>query len=295
MKLYAPDYYKKFSCIADRCAHICCVGWEIGVDRETLRKYRLLPDGDGLLRHITEREGEYSVTLSDGERCPFLCDSGLCCIISERGDSMIPEICREHPRFYTRVEDRIETGLGAVCEEACRLILTEEIPSFIYIGERETFADGTDFPSRDRDAALDILRVGALTYREAMSRICDGLSIDEGALDPKGYADCLSELELMNNEDRALILKDGRTPHAEEYLRRFLAYLISRHGAAAEDRQDLRGRIGFSILLTRILEGACAELDSESDVIDAARIISQEIEYSEENTEALLLEIGCNI
>ena len=29
-----PDYYKKFSCIADKCPDTCCAGWEIVVDDE---------------------------------------------------------------------------------------------------------------------------------------------------------------------------------------------------------------------------------------------------------------------
>ena len=42
MKLFAPKYYKSFSCIADRCSHSCCVGWEIDIDRDTLEKYSSL-------------------------------------------------------------------------------------------------------------------------------------------------------------------------------------------------------------------------------------------------------------
>ena len=42
MKLFAPEYYNKFVCIADKCAHSCCVGWEIDVDDVTAEKYNLL-------------------------------------------------------------------------------------------------------------------------------------------------------------------------------------------------------------------------------------------------------------
>ena len=43
MKLFAPEYYKDFVCIADRCKHSCCVGWEIDVDKDTLEKYKKHP------------------------------------------------------------------------------------------------------------------------------------------------------------------------------------------------------------------------------------------------------------
>ena len=39
MKLYAPGYYMEFSCIADKCSHSCCIGWEIDIDSNTMAKY----------------------------------------------------------------------------------------------------------------------------------------------------------------------------------------------------------------------------------------------------------------
>ena len=39
MKLLAPSYYKKFKCIADKCTHSCCIGWEIDIDTDTYEKY----------------------------------------------------------------------------------------------------------------------------------------------------------------------------------------------------------------------------------------------------------------
>lgn len=34
-----PDYYPLFHCIADRCRHNCCIGWEIDVDGDSLAAY----------------------------------------------------------------------------------------------------------------------------------------------------------------------------------------------------------------------------------------------------------------
>ena len=47
MKLYAPSYYKDFKCIADKCAHNCCIGWEIDIDEISLEKYKSLKNGYG--------------------------------------------------------------------------------------------------------------------------------------------------------------------------------------------------------------------------------------------------------
>ena len=40
MKYLVPNYYKKFKCIADKCKHSCCIGWEIDIDAETYEKYK---------------------------------------------------------------------------------------------------------------------------------------------------------------------------------------------------------------------------------------------------------------
>ena len=44
MKLYAPKYYKNFKCIADKCDHSCCIGWEIDIDSAAYAKYKELKE-----------------------------------------------------------------------------------------------------------------------------------------------------------------------------------------------------------------------------------------------------------
>lgn len=38
MNLYVPDYYPAFRCIAERCRHTCCAGWEIDIGGESPRQ-----------------------------------------------------------------------------------------------------------------------------------------------------------------------------------------------------------------------------------------------------------------
>ena len=38
-----PDFYGEFQCIADKCAHSCCLGWEIDIDEDTAALYEGLP------------------------------------------------------------------------------------------------------------------------------------------------------------------------------------------------------------------------------------------------------------
>ena len=78
-----PDYYPQFSCIADRCRHNCCIGWEIDVDENTLASYHRIGGemGERLRRSISEDGDAPHFLLGEHERCPFLNCKNLCDLI----------------------------------------------------------------------------------------------------------------------------------------------------------------------------------------------------------------------
>ena len=67
---------------------------------------------------------------------------------------------------------------------------------------------------------------------------------------------------------------------------RFLAYLIYRHASPAEGEADFRLGVGLALLITEIF---AALIGGEKGVlpVQAARILSEELEYSEENTDVI--------
>ena len=112
MKLFAPKYYKNFTCIADKCTHSCCVGWEIDIDQGTLEKYETLSHSYGkIIRDSIDYEETPHFRLCEKERCPHLDEKGLCNIISCLGEGYLCEICAEHPRFYNDTLKGKEVGL----------------------------------------------------------------------------------------------------------------------------------------------------------------------------------------
>ena len=96
MKLYAPQYYEDFHCIAGACKHTCCEGWEIDIDEEQLARFRREPH---IAPHIEEGDPPH-FRLLEGERCPFLNSRNLCDIYTELGEEHLCQICTDHPRFY---------------------------------------------------------------------------------------------------------------------------------------------------------------------------------------------------
>ncbi len=299
MKIYFPYYYKDFKCIADRCRHSCCVGWEIDVDDETVSKYDRLDGafGEEIRSHISD---DGVIELCEDERCPFLDGCGLCRIISTLGENYISDICREHPRFYHTVRGRTEGGIGAVCEEACRIILSSDGYTEFIEAEREIDSPyDTDFDTAaHRDFIFSLLFNDILDYDGQILELRRKYNLPDPRSKSEQWNNILSELEYLNKSRVGLLTvgkRDGRK-EMKGYLTRFLAYLIFRHVSVAENYDNLRARVGFSLLLTAIFENMIAERDlTFEEIVEAARIISEEIEYSEDNTASLILEIESRI
>ena len=294
MKIYLPLYYKDFKCIADKCRHSCCVGWNISVDGETLDRYNDL-GRDDILCHINDGE----ISLSAEGRCPFLCTDGLCRLISELGDSYTSVICREHPRFYHRVGDRVEGGIGASCEEAARIILSSDgYADFFTSDWQGEPADETDFDTITyRDQIYSVLK-SEISFREKLGKIGESYGVSTNIHTGGEWKEIFSELEYLDEGDRELFSVgaiDGRA-EMQPYYERFFAYLLFRHLTVAESYENLRARLGFCLLLTSVLENLSVKRAAGfSEICDLARIISEEIEYSEENTSSLIFEFECAI
>ncbi|MBR3894374.1 MAG: flagellin lysine-N-methylase [Clostridia bacterium] len=295
MKLYAPTYYKQFKCIADKCEHSCCIGWEIDVDGETLAKYNALKDGYGaVIADSISMEDTPHFRLCAGDRCPHLDDRGLCKIILRVGEDYLCDICREHPRFYN-FTSVAEVGLGMSCPEAARLILSSpDFSSTEEIGEVDAEDDGVEFDGRAaRGNIYTILQDTACGYASALEKIRSDYSIDFG--DDKRYLEILDSMEYLDADHKALLLKysSKRRPEGAEqnaYLKRFLAYLIYRHCTEALDADDFGIRLAFCLFCEGLLASLICSEDAKTlgEVAALASIVSEEIEYSDDNTTALM-------
>ena len=292
MKLYAPRYYKNFRCIADRCAHSCCIGWEIDVDAAALERYEGLTDGYGaIVRESISTEGTPHFRLCEGDRCPHLDGKGLCRIITDLGEDYLCDICKNHPRFYNYT-DVAEVGVGMSCEAAARLILSSpDYALFDEAGEVEADADGVEFDGRaERSDVYALLQDGTREYTERLDGIYRRYAIDKG--DDGRWLCILDSMEYLEPSHRSLFMKyssRNRPKGMDIYLERALAYFIYRHCSEAFDREDFIARLSFCLFCERLL--ASLMLSKGGNTLDAAselaRIISEEIEYSDDNTLAL--------
>lgn len=298
MDIFAPSYYNDFHCIADKCRHSCCIGWQIDLDADTLKKYNSLEDKkrSELLSHLECEGGKFHIRLGKGGRCPFLDAQGLCKIIGSLGDSYVSEICREHPRFYSRVKRGLEVGLGLVCEEACRIVLTSDgFDKFVKVGEADSDMPEPEFDSAfHRDRILSLLADKTLTYDEKLHRISENYAVSADIKPISEWLEIINGLDFLYDSNRKVFLnlREGRAPESE-YSLRFLAYLVTRHVTVSESYDGLRARLGFCLLFARLMECAASKALNVSDIFEFARIFSEEIEYSEDNSAALIFEFEC--
>ncbi len=295
MKLYAPKYYKSFRCISDKCEHSCCIGWEIDIDKDTVKKYQKLKDGYGavILDSISMKEPPH-FKLGEHDRCLHLDERGLCKIILHMGEGYLCDICREHPRFYNYT-DVAEVGIGMSCPEAARIILSSSDYAVLEeIGSLCAEADDIAFDGRaQRGEIYAILQDKACGYTDGLEKVYRTYSIDAGVDDR--WLKILDSLEYLDAGHKKIFMKYSSTLRPTEreidaYLERFLAYLIYRHCTEALDEKDFRIRLSFCLFCERLLASLiCSEgAGSLSKIATLASMISEEIEYSDENTFTLM-------
>ena len=305
MRVIAPDYYKEFSCIADRCRHSCCIGWEIDIDEDSLARFDALdvPYGETLRSRI-DRSGETPhYRLGKQDRCPFLQENGLCEMILELGEDVLCQICADHPRFRNHFSDHTELGLGLCCEAAGELILKRQEPMALEVleddGEENTPDDEEETLLSFRDMLFDILQDRSCTMDERLEELLSTCGAEEIDLSPARWAEKLLELERLDENWTVLLrnlasqhqfdLPVLHTPTWETAFEQAAVYFLFRHLPAALEDGDIASKAAFAALSVTILRGLCAGKDSPTpdDLVEFARMYSGEVEYSEENLQTV--------
>ena len=292
MKLYAPRYYLEFKCKADKCIHSCCKNWEIDIDPSALKRYRKLKKGYGAeISDSLSRDDTPHFKLKENGDCPHLDENGLCRIIREIGEEYLCDICREHPRFYNKTALGNEVGLGISCEEACRIVLSSDCyADTVSVNNAKSVTDKVDF-RRDLYAVLSDRTV---PYHERLDRLYSDYGASPESLEGDAWRGVLSSLEFLNESHAEYFSEytySKLTPkELEAPLERFLAYLVYRHCSPAKSHGELIQSLGFCFFAERLLCCTAIKHKAYFDIFELARIFSEEIEYSTDNLETLMLE-----
>lgn len=306
MKTYAPRSFSRFQCISSRCTHTCCAGWEIDVSDEAYQKYKALPESmrTWILSNL-EAEPELHIRLCENERCPFLKEDGLCKIIQTLGEDYLTDICRDHPRFRNFFPDRTEIGLGLTCEEAARITLLDREPFCVIETEDDGECDKADEDTLEilefREKLFEIARNREIGISKRLALVSEaaGLAIDE--LFGNELLSVLFSLERLDDKwTQALqtlsapLSSESAVPEALAVpMEQLLCMLLYRHIPGTLYDGRLTERALVCVLLARLVLLLTLSRTENIPALDAfldfARMMSSEIEYSDENLEKLLL------
>ena len=184
------------------------------------------------------------------------------------------------------------------CEEAARLILSSDgYRRRVDIGAADGDSLSFEFNAvSERERIYGLLSDEKIPYKERLLMLWDKYGASPRINTDGKWRDILSSLEYLNEEHGELFSVYSSNEETEEkyekILERFLAYLIYRHASPKETKESFRSALGFAFFAERLLSSlikAEGEL-SAYDVTELARVISEELEYSEDNTDTVMFE-----
>lgn len=308
MQIMAPDYYKKFKCIAGDCKHSCCIGWEIDIDSDTLEIYNNIKGAWGeKLKKAISYDGDVPHFITDSnDRCPFLNKEGLCDIITEFGEDGLCQICYDHPRFRNYFSDRVEMGLGLCCEAATELILNSSNDlSFIVLesdGKEGSPTAEESVVFSQREQLFNLFKNREIPLKQTMQRVADEYNVifdrdisslvqtyrNLERLDPE-WDEYLNKTEQKSLDfDYILSLAERKIPLQA---RNLLCYFTYRYFANEGLLKNQQGAVKFMLEGTyfclAVALSSCDDLNAKS-FANVVRLFSSETEYSEENIRLLL-------
>ncbi len=317
IKVFVPEYFDEFKCIADKCPDTCCIGWEVDIDSDTAEKYKTVSGklGEKIKKHlIRDEDGCEVFTLCEGDRCPFLNDCQLCEIQLNLGEEALSKTCTLFPRFFDDFGKIREMGLGFGCPEAAKIILTNDEPFSLRFYDEcvdEVEDVDEDFLSELIDLRADcfiVLEDDYLKFEKKIEKILDLASDFQRKIDGEAFSDevrnlkfsdCLDILEKMEyiSEERKNFMNELRCKKLsaralqlyKSDFEKLMRYYLFRYLLKAVYDYDALTKVKYGvfacIVISRIY-GIFKYPDLESRIKIMCGY-SKEVEYSNLNMELL--------
>ena len=191
-------------------------------------------------------------------------DDGLCYQIKTYGEDFICDICRQHPRFYFSKEGKQYGGVSLACEEAAKLILLSKEPFSLEGGEElsseiSSFEESPDNISHKIDKMAPVLTSSLMRAR---------IFLDMEYLE-SSWVDALNKIaDLKPTREQ----EDAILEEYSELMGNFIVYMLYRYNGYP------RLACETALLLADLILAGIEPLE-------AARMFSSEVEYSDINIE----------
>ncbi len=302
MKITRPDFYNDFKCTASKCGDSCCIGWDVYIDEFTEEIYSNTEGkfGEKLRNNISRDSDGDAFFKMKNKRCPFLNRENLCDVFITLGENYLCDICTEHPRFYNTHGEICEEGLGLACEEVCRLMLSHEEPiSFVYDENDEESFDDEDVSDliEQREKLIKIAQNRKLSISERMNLLMK--TGDYPDVPDDKLIDIYKSLESMEDKYGEILscasdkkINKISVGEYETDFEHILVYMLYRY--LTEKEKAIALAVSFTKIVTlcyksQKLKKGCL---TQKDRIDILKCLSKNIEYSDENIDSIITQIG---
>lgn len=271
------------------------------IDEKTLREYKncALEFAPTLKKGVNFRKGKFRADKNG--RCAFLNENGLCEIIINLGEKSLCQICRDHPRFRSFFEDRVETGLGFACEEATRIILSyQEKIEPILVSEESCEKEGSFVQYqllKFREKALDIIQDRNSNINDRIEKL---LKLCNAKVEPSDYKKIIKRFISLERLEkgwgsRLKGLKTALYTNICEdialYCEQFLVNGLYRFISVAEDvtygRAVTLACVFSWWIINGIYQNESKNKGKFETICDIVREYSAEVEYSQKNQNKL--------
>lgn len=130
IRISEPAFVKAFKCIGGSCRDHCCKGWQITLDKHTVKKY--VTSKDFKIRTIAEENiqlvkksvqdwGTIKLSPQTGN-CPYLDETRLCMVHKNLGAQALSHTCTVFPRAQRLYRAEVQNSLNISCPEVASLI-----------------------------------------------------------------------------------------------------------------------------------------------------------------------------
>lgn len=254
----------------------------------------------------------------------MLRSDGLCEIALKFGEDSLGYICKMHPRYINEYSNREEYGVGLACEEAARLIMTDENPNLYDL--KEDVVSETDELAEElialrkkiidfvlKNGALGERIAGVLRYTEKISPLVANGEYDKAkkveikrkpiknersVSNIKEMLEIFKSLEILDEKwlkmlDNIKLECEAQIVDFDGELKRIFCYFLYRYFVLYSLDGDMLGAVKLAAVSVILLRGLFSG-KSQSERIDIAHIYSKEIEYDDENLDSLLFDFFVN-
>ncbi|MCR5202149.1 MAG: flagellin lysine-N-methylase [Lachnospiraceae bacterium] len=136
------DYYygiaNRFKCIAGDCPNSCCIGWNIVIDKDSVKRYKALPENEisnRIISGIHASDNKFYFKNHDNGRCYMLDADNLCHIQRNYSEDMLCITCRKYPRLIYKANDTRLVSFSASCPVVAHYLINSK--SCFYYREKK--------------------------------------------------------------------------------------------------------------------------------------------------------------